>query len=75
MIALLTLLQYPGKVTDDGVQKLRAHSVIKPVEVLIAALLSASCSWSVVPCIPSLYCLRLPAQRGAASGSGRNMPT
>src|SRR5450830_301287 len=56
----------------DGVQKLRAHSAMKPVWSLMASVESAS---TRVLALPSWYCFRLPIQRGLASGSGRNMPT
>ncbi|MCY1365414.1 hypothetical protein D9M69_522590 [compost metagenome] len=59
-----------------GVQKLRAQGAMKPVWLFTAFLSSASCriSWLLLSS-PSLYCLRLPFQRGKAFSSGRNMPT
>ena len=47
---------------------------MNPVELLIALLLSASSVRSASFTMPSLYCFRLPDQRGNAFSSGRNMP-
>src|ERR1700722_10667838 len=48
---------------------------MKPVLLLMALFESASSSWSAPLINPSLYCLRLPVQRGNALAFGRNMPT
>ncbi|MDT4864376.1 hypothetical protein FQZ97_991380 [compost metagenome] len=72
----LRKLQYVSVVLGAGVQKARAHGATKPVWLLMALAPTASCriSWLLLS-RPSLYCLRLPFQRGNASWSGRNMPT
>ena len=69
----LRKLQYVSALA--GVQKLRTLGSIRLLPVPTALLPFASTSW-IVPWLfqLSLYCLRLPFQRGSASMSGRNRP-